>query len=242
MEEGTPIVRREFLTTQWSVVLQARNPRASQAAGALEALCRSYWLPLYAHVRRQGMSPADAQDLTQAFFERLLERKTLELADQERGRFRSFLLASLRHFMADERDRVNAWKRGGRVQHVPLDSTAAENVLEEEGMAKGPEESGYDRAWAWAVMERVRQRLRGESDQNGKRELFDALHPESGSATESYESIGGRLGMSEGAVKLAAFRLRQRYRDLIREEVAQTVADPGELEDEIRHLLRVLGG
>lgn len=170
MEEGTPIVRREFLTTQWSVVLQARNPRASQAAGALEALCRSYWFPLYAHVRRQGMSPADAQDVTQAFFERLLERKTLELADRER------------------------------------------------------------------------QRLRGESDRSGKRELFDALHPESGSATESYESIGGRLGMSEGAVKLAAFRLRQRYRDLIREEVAQTVADPGELEDEIRHLLRVLGG
>ena len=242
MDEGTPRIQREFLTTQWSVVLQARNPRESQAAGALEALCRSYWFPLYAHVRRQGQNPTDAQDTTQAFFARVLERRTLELPDRERGRFRSFLLASLRHFMADERDRVTAWKRGGRVQHVPLDPTAAECQLEQAGLTQGADELGYDRAWARSVLDRVRERLRSEAEAGSRRALFDALHPEGSGELESYEVIGMRLGMTEGAVKLASFRLRQRYRDLIREEVAQTVADPGEVDDEIRHLLRVLGG
>jgi len=242
MQEGTPRVRREFLTTQWSVVLRARDPRESQAAGALDALCQAYWFPLYAHVRRQGMSPSDAQDMTQAFFERVLEKRTLESADRERGRFRSFLLASLRHFMADERDRLTAWKRGGRVQHVPLDPTAAECLFEQELAGQEPDEPGYDRAWARSVMDRVRQRLGSEADRNRRRPLFDALHSEGSAEPEPYEVIGGRLGMTEGAVKLAAFRLRQRYREIIREEVAHTVADPGEVDDEIRHLLRVLGG
>ena len=242
MQEGTPIVHREFLTTQWSVVLRARDPRASQAAGALEALCQAYWFPLYAQARRQGLSPADAQDMTQAFFERVLENRTLEAVDRQRGRFRSFLLASLRHFMADERDRLTAWKRGGRVQHVPLDPTAAECLFEQELAGPEPEGLGYDRAWARSVMDRVRQRLSGEADRDQRRPLFDALHRADAGDPEPYEVIGGRLGMTEGAVKLAAFRLRQRYREIIREEVAQTVADPGEVDDEIRHLLRVLGG
>lgn len=128
------------------------------------------------------------------------------------------------------------------MQHVPLDPTAAECQLEQEGVAQGAEELGYDRAWARSVMDRVRERLREESDAGGRRALFDALHPGAGGEMESYEAIGKRLGMTEGAVKLAAFRLRQRYRELIREEVAQTVANPGDVEDEIRHLMRVLAG
>jgi RNA polymerase sigma-70 factor (ECF subfamily) len=232
----------QFLTTRWSVVLQARHPDPVQASAALEALCRAYWFPLYAHARRQGLNPTDAQDMTQAFFARLLERRTFDLADRERGRFRSFLLASMRHFMADEHDRVTAWKRGGRVEHVPLDPTGAEHQLESDQPVTGADERRYDRDWARSVMDRVKNRLREEADRVGRRALFDALHPEPGTDPDPYEVIAGRLGMTEGAVKLAAFRVRQRYRELIREEVAETVADPSEIDDEIRHLMHVLAG
>lgn len=231
----------EFLTTRWSVIVQATGPDPDRAAAALELLCRSYWFPLYAFARRQGLTPTDAQDMTQAFFARVLERQTIAHASRERGRFRSFLLASMRHFMADERDRLTAWKRGGRIEHVPLDAELAEDQLVAAGGAE-TEDLRYDRDWAWALMERVRIRLREEASRVGREGLFDALHSGTGGVSESYEVIGGRFGMTEGAVKLAAFRIRQRYRELIREEVAGTVESTGEIDDEIRHLMAVLAG
>ncbi|MCP5520093.1 MAG: sigma-70 family RNA polymerase sigma factor [Verrucomicrobiales bacterium] len=234
-----------FLTTRWHLVLQATADSTSagaEAGEALEALCRAYWQPLYTYVRRLGFTPTDAQDLTQAFFARLLERNYLQQADQRRGRFRSFLLGALRHFISDEQDRVRAWKRGGRHVHVPLDPGGVADGLQPELAAAAPPETAFDRAWAQAVMARVQGRLREECTEGPRAGLHAALFPvdPTPGAPATHAEIGARLGMTEGAVKLAAFRLRQRYRDLIREEVAQTLADPAELEDEIRHLLNVL--
>ncbi|MBK9137165.1 MAG: sigma-70 family RNA polymerase sigma factor [Verrucomicrobia bacterium] len=232
---------RPFLTTRWQVVLQAGEETAApDAAAALEALCRAYWPPLYAHVRRMGYGPEDAADLTQAFFARLIENRGLGRADPARGRFRTFLLTALQHFVRDERDRAMTWKRGGRASLVPLDVAAAEGEYERAVAAPGPDERVYDRAWAHTVLALVRQRLLAEAEAGGRAELCAALLPAEGGEPEPYERLGARFGLSEGAVKLAAFRLRQRYRELIREEVAQTVATPAELEEELRHLLAVV--
>lgn len=233
---------REFLTTQWSLVIDAGDTESPRAAGALESLCAIYWSPLYAYLRRQQWSPEDAADLTQAFFARLLEGRRLSQADRERGRFRTFLITALKHFVSDERDRVRAWKRGGRVQHVPLDPVAGEEQFERSLAVPGPDDRFYDRTWAYALLERVRGRLISEAAASGRGSLAEALLPRSGVEAPAYREIGDRLGLTEGAVKLAAFRLRQRYREIIREEVSQTVADPSELEDEIRHLLDVVAG
>lgn len=230
-----------FATTRWSVVLRAGDPGTTDSARALEALCTTYWMPLYAYVRRQGFGPADAEDLTQAFFERVLERNDVGKADRMKGRFRSFLLTALRHFIADEMDRVQAWKRGGRVQWVHLDTREAENWLDRVPDQAGGADLWMDRAWARVLMRRVGERLEGEARDAGRGELFEALGVTGGGgARESLEEIGRRFRMSEGAVKLASYRLRQRYRELIREEVAETVADASELEDELRHLYAVL--
>jgi len=233
--------RPVFATTRWSVVLRAGDQGTHDAAKALESLCTTYWLPLYGYVRRQGFSPADAEDLTQAFFERLLERNDVGKADRMKGRFRSFLLTVLRHFLADELDRVQAWKRGGRIQWVQFDAQEAEQWLEKMPVETVDPDLGMDRAWAQVLMRRVGERLRSEAVDAGRGALFDALGViGSGGPQGSMEEIGRRFQMSEGAVKLAAYRLRQRYRELIREEVAETVSDEAELEGELRHLHAVL--
>lgn len=233
---------REFLTTQWRLVVDAGNAGSPDAAGALEALCGIYWTPLYAYLRRQQFSAEDAADLTQAFFARILEGRCLPQADPDRGRFRTFLLTALRHFVRDEMDRVRTWKRGGRVRHVPLDPVEGEEQFERCLAVSGPDDRFYDRSWANALLARVRARLVSESEPGGRRALCEALLPRPGVEAAGYREIGERLGLSEGAVKLAAFRLRQRYREVIREEVAQTVCKPSDLEEEIRYLLSVVAG
>jgi RNA polymerase sigma-70 factor (ECF subfamily) len=213
----------------------------TDSARALESLCTTYWMPLYAYVRRQGFVPADAEDLTQAFFERVLERNDVGKADRMKGRFRSFLLTALRNFIADELDRVQAWKRGGRVQWVPVDTREAEHWLDRIPDQTGGADLWMDRAWAQVLMRRVGERLREEAVAAGRGDLFAALGVTGGGGErETLEQIGRRFQMSEGAVKLASYRLRQRYRELIREEVAETVGDAVELENELRHLYAVL--
>jgi RNA polymerase sigma factor (sigma-70 family) len=233
---------REFRTTHWSVVLQAAGTQSEAAASALESLCTAYWYPLYAHVRRMGFAPADAEDLTQAFFARLLERNTLAEAREQRGRFRSFLLASLRHFVSDELDRAKAWKRGGRALHVTWDALAAEARFDLEPSAPGNLEEYFDQLWASEVLARARRQLHAEAAAADRLPLLESLLPTEArpGPEETYADIGARLGLSEGAVKLAAFRLRQRYREHLRAEVAQTVPQPEDVEDELRHLMTVV--
>ena len=231
-----------FVTTHWSLVLSAGDQPSPQAADALEKLRRAYWLPISAFVRRQGRSPHDAQDLTQEFFTRLLEKKTLAVADPARGRFRSFLLASLKHFLANEWDRARARKRGGGQTLIPIDAADAETKYGLEPADHVTAEKIFERRWALALLDQVLRRLREEYARDGREKLFERLKPTltEPSRTVSYAIIAAQLGASEGAVKSAVHRLRQRYRELLRAEIANTVAAPGEVETEMRHLFRVL--
>jgi RNA polymerase sigma-70 factor (ECF subfamily) len=234
---------RRFATTRWSVVLAAGGARTSQAGVALEELCRAYWQPLYAYVRRRGHGPEDAQDLTQEFFARLLARKAMGTVHREKGRFRSFLLASMNHFLADEWDKARTQKRGGAAP-LPLDVEAAETrhlLLADAGLTP---EKVYDQRWALALLEDVHGRLREKYAAAGNGPLFEALRfTLAGAAAEAtYAEVGEKLGLGEGAVKVAAHRLRERYRRALRERVADIVAEPAEVEDELRYLLRALTG
>ena len=233
-----------FVTTRWSVVLSARSADAPEAAQALEHLCRAYWFPLYAHVRRLGHGPDDAADLTQAFFARLLEKDGLTVADRERGRFRSFLLGALKHFLANEWDRARAKKRGGHLEIVPLDPPAGEQRLQLEPATQTTPDREFDRRWTLALLDTVLGRLAQEYAAAGKERLFGALKETLGASRSevSQRQLAGALGMSEGAVRVASHRLRQRYRELLREEIAQTVTTPAEVEDELRHLFAALAG
>jgi RNA polymerase sigma-70 factor (ECF subfamily) len=221
-------------------VLRAGHGDSAESAAALETLCRAYWLPLYAFVRRKGFEPADAEDYTQAFFQRLLERNDLAHVSQDKGRFRSFLMAALQHFISDELDRARALKRGGGRQHLRLDTTDAEPLYAAEMVDGETPERAFDRNWTRALLARAGTRLRNECAAAGKEELFAAVGPETG-GEESQAAIAARLGLTESAVKSAAFRLRQRYRELIIDEVAQTVSNPAELEEELRQLLAASG-
>ncbi len=233
-----------FATTHWSVVLTAQQGSEAQAQAALSHLCRAYWYPLYAFVRRQGHAPHDAQDLTQAFFARLLEKNSLAVAARERGRFRSFLLASLKHFLANEWTRARAAKRGGGREILSLDDHDAESRYALEPVENLTAEKIFERRWATALLDRVVARLRDEHVRAEKVELYEALKGcltlESRAA--AYAELGARLNMTEGAVKVAAHRLRQRYREVLREEIAQTVSGPEEVEEELRHLFAALAG
>lgn len=233
-----------FVTTRWSVVLSAKVKDSPEAVRALEQLCREYWYPLYAHIRRLGRSPADAEDLTQSFFARLLEKDWLAVADRERGRFRSFLLSSLKHFLANEWDKARAQKRGGHVQIVPLDAPAGEKRLQFEPAAGNAPDLEFDRRWALTLLDTVLARLEREYIANGKARLFDRLKGTLGDERSGipYPRLATELAMSEGAVRVAAHRLRQRYRELLRDEIAQTVATTAEVEDELRHLFAALSG
>ena len=231
-----------FVTTHWSVVLTARRSDTTRAQAALARLCQAYWYPLYAYVRRRGYQAPDAQDLTQEFFARLLEQNWLAQADRERGRFRTFLLAALSHFLANEWDKARALKRGGGVQIVPLQLDTAETRYGQEPADPLTPEQCFERRWALALLEEVLNRLREEHAAAGTREMFDALKPclVGDRQAQPYAALAAQLGMTEGAVKVAVHRLRQRYRQLLREEIANTVAMPGEVDEEMHHLFNVL--
>ena len=234
--------RPAFVTTHWSVVLTAGRSDTVRAHDALANLCQTYWYPLYAYVRRRGHSPEDAQDLTQAFFARLLERNWVGQADQQKGRFRSFLLSAMNHFLADEWDKARAQKRGGGILPVPLQFDTAETRYGHEPADNVTPEQNYERRWALTLLDTVLRRLRSEYEQEGKAELFTALNPclVGDRTAQPYAELAVKLGISEGTVKSAVHRLRQRYRQLLRDEIAQTVADPGEVDEELHHLFAVL--
>lgn len=230
-----------FVTTHWSVVLTAGRTDTPSARAALEVLCQTYWPPLYAYIRRRGYSPEDAQDLTQEFFTHLLQRNRVASVHPEKGRFRSFLLASMNHFLSDEWDKARAKKRGsGRV--LPLDLQAAEFRLTGPAGEELTPERAYEQHWAITLLEQVHERLKGEYRRQNKAALFEQLRATLGGTRlgPAYAEIARRLGINEGAVKVAVHRLRHRYRELLRETIAETVAGPEEVEDELRYLLRIL--
>jgi RNA polymerase sigma-70 factor (ECF subfamily) len=239
-------VRRNpaFATTHWSVVLAAGNLESPEAALALERLCRLYWYPLYAYVRRRGYSPHDAEDLTQEFFARLLAKNSLALADRERGRFRTFLLSSLQNFLAKEWARATALKRGGGRAMISWDPELAEDRYRAEPTDGMTPEKIYEKRWATGLLEQALRRLGTEMDEAGKGPLFEKLKVFlcGDSAVPAYTALVGSLRMSEDALKMTVSRLRKRYRELVEEEIAHTVNSPAEAEEELRYLLAVLRG
>jgi DNA-directed RNA polymerase specialized sigma24 family protein len=230
-----------FVTTMWSVVLAAGHRERPDGQQALERLCRTYWRPIYAFLRHNGHSPADAEDLTQGFLASLLARDSLAALAPEQGRFRSFLLASLRHFVADQRDRANALKRGGGQKPISLDAETAEAFYAQQATNGDTPEHSFEKHWAQTIIDRTQQRLATECEAAGKTELYQHLGPE-GERTLSHAEIAALHHMTENAVRLAAFRLRQRYQELVRAEIRETVSSDEELEEEIRYLLRVFSG
>lgn len=232
-----------FATTHWSVVLAAKQGDAPDARTALEKLCCTYWYPLYAYVRREGYSAPDAQDLTQEFFARLLEKDYLAQVERQKGKFRSFLLAALRHFLSDQRDRARAAKRGGGAEVLSLDAQEAEERYRLEPVDRLDAEKIFERRWAMTLLEQALTRLQDESVVAGKAELFERLRDfVAGESDVSCREAAVQLGQTESAVKSAVHRLRQRYRELVREEIAHTVADPAEIDAEIRYLIAVISG
>lgn len=231
-----------FEATRWSIVVAAGGADSERAHRALKHLCAAYWYPLYAFVRRQGQSPHDAQDLTQAFFARLLERNFLGDADPGKGRFRSFLLGALKHFLSDEWNRARALKRGGGVRFIALDAESAETRHKMEPADESSAESVYDRRWALALLDRVLRRIRGEFARDGKEHVFEVMKSALTGAKIAYAEIAVHLGLTEGAVRTAVHRLRIRYRDLLRAEIAETVASPAEVDAEMQHLFAALTG
>jgi RNA polymerase sigma-70 factor (ECF subfamily) len=230
-----------FTTTHWSVVLEAQG-ESPAAQEALEKLCRTYWRPIFAFLRRQGIPPEQAEDITQGFFAELLERQSLSAVRKEKGRLRSFLLGGLKYFLANEGRRAMAIKRGKGQRLIPLEELRADNRIEMEPADPVTAEMIYERRWALTVLERVLSRLKDEYVAAGNAALFDSLKEllpdEPGSPSQAV--IATRLGMSENAIRQAFYRFRQRYQALLREEIANTVATPGDIEDELRHLIAVL--
>jgi RNA polymerase sigma factor (sigma-70 family) len=230
-----------FVTTRWTVVLSAQGTTTPAGRAAMETLCRTYWQPIYAYLRRHGHSPHDSQDLAQGFFAQLLRLEAIATVSQDKGRFRSFLVASLGHYLSDERDRTMAQKRGaGRV--FPMDTATAESIH-----AACPDltpERAFDRQWALALLAQVHERLRQEQAAASKAEQFEALRfALAGNRSEvPYRGLASQLGLSEGAVKVAVHRLRQRYREVLREAVADTVAAGADVERELRDLFEALSG
>jgi RNA polymerase sigma factor (sigma-70 family) len=231
-----------FVTTHWSVVLAAGRADSTRARAALEKLCRNYWYPLYAFVRRLGHGPHDAEDLVQGFFAVCLAKNYLGAAQQSRGRFRSFLLVALKHFLANEWDKQRARKRGGAQPMISLDSLTAEQRYALEPAERLSADKLFERRWALTMLDQVVSRLRGEQAAAGKLDQFEALKEcitAAGRGTP-YAKLANQLGLSEGAVKVAVHRLRRRYRELLEAEIANTVSSPEEVEEERRQLLAAL--
>ena len=231
-----------FHTTHWTVVLAAREKDGAAAREALASLCATYWYPLYAFIRRHGSSPHDAEDLTQEFFFRFLERNALERVQPAAGKFRSFLLVCLKNFLANERERSQAQRRGGGRPLVPLDSGDAETRYSLEPADHRAPEAAFERRWAYAVIERTMRELRREYSGGEKSDLFEALQGflPGGEGSVSRPDLPAKRDVSVGAIDVAVHRLRQRYGALLREQVAQTVSSEAEVEEEIRHLISVL--
>jgi RNA polymerase sigma-70 factor (ECF subfamily) len=235
--------REQFPPTHWSVVLAAREPSTQNGAAALEKLCRTYWYPLYGYVRRRGFSEHDAQDLTQGFFAQLLDRESIQRVTKDKGRFRSFLLASINYFIADERDAAKAQKRGGGRQVLSFDAQEAETRYRMEPVDGRTPETIFEHRWAMTLLDQVLARLREEFAQTGKSHLFKGVQPflVEGVKGTTYAEAAREIGMSEEAFKKAVQRMRRRYHQLFREEIAHTVAGPDDVEDELRNLCAVLG-
>ena len=233
--------RAAFTTTHWSVVLEAQG-ESPAAHEALEKLCRTYWRPIFAFLRRQGIPPEEAEDITQGFFAELLERRSLSAVRKEKGRLRSFLLGGLKYFLANEQRRAMAAKRGKGQRPIPLEEFRAGERIETEPAGPMTPDQIYERRWALTLLERVLNRLKDEYHAADNATLFDSLKEllpdEPGSPSQA--AIAVRLGMSENAVRQAFYRFRQHYQALLREEIAHTVATPGDIEDELRHLIAVL--
>jgi RNA polymerase sigma factor (sigma-70 family) len=238
---GTQEAPIAFATTHWSVVLEAQG-ESPGAHEALEKLCRAYWRPIYGFVRRQGVGLEEAEDITQGFFAQLLERRSLDAVRKEKGRLRSYLLGAVKYFLADEQRRAMAIKRGSGLRPIPLEDLRANERIEMEPADPATAETIYERRWALTVLEHVLSRLKDEYRAAGNVALFDSLKQllpdEPGSPSQA--EIAAHLGMTENAVRQAFYRFRQRYQSLLREEIAHTVATPGDIEDELRHLIAVV--
>ena len=233
-----------FATTHWSIVWQACQKDSPRAEAALGQLYTAYWYPLYAFIRGRGYDVHDAQDLAQDFFASLVKKNHLECVSREKGRFRSYLLGALKHFLANEWHKERWEKRGGGHTLIFFDEVLAENRYSQEPGHDATPEKIYERNWVSVLLERVLMSLRAEQEEAGKDRHFEELKIflSGEKSPESYAEIAARLDMSEAAVKVAVHRLRQRYRELLRAEIANTVANPGEVEDELRYLLSVLRG
>jgi RNA polymerase sigma factor (sigma-70 family) len=233
-----------FATTHWTVVLSAGQKHTPQSDGALEELCRTYWFPLYAYVRRRGHGKQDAEDLTQMFFARFLAKNYLNGLSAERGRFRAFLLASLKHFLANEWDKTQAQKRGGGAAHLSLDWQTADTKFQVADTVEPSPDKAFDREWALALLAKVIERLQKECEAEGRGKLFEQLKTflTAGKSGSAQGEVAKSLGMEEGAVRVAIHRLRKRYRELLRDEIAQTLSDPAMVELEMQALFGAFCG
>ena len=242
LEPGSDNSPRSFVTTHWSVVLAAGQGASAGADVALEKLCRAYWWPLYAFVRRRGYEAHDAQDLTQEFFARLLARDSLRAVDRRKGKFRSFLLAALEHFLANEWRRAQTQKRGGKFSFVSIDDDSAEQPFLQVAASYLSPEQLFEQQWAITLLEQAVAKLREEFLTAGKQTLFDELKVflTGEKHAISYAELATKLGMTEAALKMAVSRMRQRYGELLRAEIANTVSDPAKVEDELRALFAAL--
>lgn len=241
---GPDAVNAGFQTTRWSLVLRAGGGDSESARRALGQLYQDYWYPLYAHIRRQGHPPPAAQDAIQEIFLKLLENDQLAMVSPGKGRFRSYLLAAANHYLANDWRRRHRQKRGGGERPLELDAVAAEERYRYEPLDSRTPEVLFERSWALAVLENVYGRLEAEWRESGRESVFAALRPflAGDEDVPGYAEVGRGVGLAEGATRVAVHRLRQRYRDLLRAEIAETVDAPGEVEDELRHLLGVLRG
>ena len=232
----------DFQPTHWSLILTAAGNRATESRAALATLCQTYWNPVYAFIRRKGYDRDQAQDLTQGFFAALLEKSYLADADRQRGRFRSFLLTAVKHFLANEWDRATSLKRGGGQSWVSIDPVEAEKWYAPAAVEESTPESLFERRWALSLLEHVMTRLRGEFGGTGKGEQFDKLAVFLNGETDGahYEGMAAEMGVSAGALRMTVHRMRRRYRALLRAEIAATVSTPTEIDEEIRFLLSTL--
>ena len=238
----TPSGTSRFTTTHWSVVLAAGSPESTSHRKALETLCQAYWFPLYAYLRRRGYDKHQAEDYTQSFFVYLFEKPALSRANPKRGKFRSFLLSSLKHFVADERDRAHVRKRGGNKSILSLDFENAERRYSQEPTHDLSPERLFERWWALHVLNRATHRLKKEAQTTQKAQLFERLkgHLVAERGTDTYRNIASEFGMTETAVRVAAHRLKQRFNELVREEIAQTVTNTTHIDEEIKDLFTAL--
>lgn len=237
-----PSAPRQFLTTRWSMVAAAGKGQSSEAGDAMADLCKAYWYPLYAFLRRSGKGQVEAQDLTQAFFTSLIEKRGLRAAEPNKGRFRSYILGALRHFLSNEHDRAAALKRGGEFKFHSLDWESAEGKLGPEPQARTSPESAFDRDWALVLVDRAFERTRDDFERAGKATLFAALSTclTEGEPPKPYSELCADLDLGEGAFRVAVHRARRHFRECLRREIAETLSDPSKLDEELNSLFGAL--